>query len=474
MRVTNQGTPPITARQVTGRLPILIAVTGALVGTVYGYDQGSIASALLFLRPAFRLSTFMTTVVTAAVSVGTLFGALAGGRIANAIGRKRAMLVIAVGYALFSGLQATATGAWMLATIRFLLGIVIGISIVAAPAFIAESAPARIRGRMLVTFQIATSTGIVVAYLVGLALTPSQNWRLILGLAAVPAVVVLLFLWRLPDTPRWYLMKGRREMALSVLRRTDRTADPETQARMIEEDMATTSRGSYAQLFRRPLRRAGVFVIGLGLAVQISGINAIVYYSPTILKTVGFRSATQAILAATLLQVASLAAEICAFSLVDRLGRRPVLLTGISLMAAANLILVSAFFYGPSAVLAIAGIFLFLVGFGFGYGSLVWVYVAESLPAQMRSIGGSALLTADLFGNIIIGFFFLNAMAAIGGAATFGIFLALSVVAFVFVAVLAPETKGRPLEDIRSFWANRGHWPAARPVVGQPESHSTR
>jgi MFS family permease len=127
-------------------------------------------------------------------------------------------------------------------------------------------------------------------------------------------------------------------------------------------------------------------------------------------------------------------------------------------------------------VLAVAGIFLFLVGFGFGYGSLVWVYVAESLPAQMRSIGGSALLTADLFGNIIIGFFFLNAMAAIGGTATFGIFLALSVVAFVFVAVLAPETKCRPLEDIRFFWANRGHWPSPsdrpaekpqRPVSGR-------
>lgn len=446
---------------------LVIVGTAALVGVVYGYDQGSIASATLFLQPDLHLSTFLVTVVVTAVGVGMLLGALAGGRIANAIGRKRAMLVIAVGYALFSALQAAAVDAWSLAVIRFLLGLVIGVSIVAAPAFIAESAPARIRGRMLVTFQMATSTGIVVSYLVGLALAGTQSWRLILALACVPAIVVIPLLWRLPDTARWYLMRGRRDEARAVLRRFDPTEDPDAQIRTIEEDLTATSRGTYLQLFRRPLRRAGLFVIGLGFFVQITGINAIVYYSPTILKTVGFHSATDAILASALLQVAGLVAEVCSFFVVDRWGRRPVLLTGISVMAVANVVLVVTFALGGSTVLGVLGIFLFLVGFTFGYGSLVWVFVAESLPARMRAIGGSALLTADLFANIIIGFFFLNALGAIGGAATFGVFLALSVVAFGFVALLAPETKNRKLEDIRFFWENGGHWPPPEAVDGQ-------
>lgn len=460
MDLTNQNAMSQQRPPGMRRAPLLVAGTASLVGVVYGYDQGSIASAILFLQPQLHLSTVLVTVVVTAVSIGTLLGALAGGRIANAIGRKRAMLAIAIGYTLFSGLQAAAAEVWSLAVIRFLLGLVIGVSIVAAPAFIAESAPARIRGRMLVTFQIATSVGIVVSYLVGLGLAGTQSWRLILALAAVPAVVVVFLLRGLPDTARWYLMKGRRDEARAVLQRMDPTEDPDRQIALIEEDLAVTSQGSYRQLFRRPLRRAGLFVIGLGFFVQITGINAIVYFSPTILKTVGFSSPTEAILASALLQLAGLAAEICSFFVVDRWGRRPVLLTGISIMAAANLVLIFAFVGGGSPALGVLGIFLFLVGFAFGYGSLVWVYVAESMPAQMRAIGGSALLTADLFANIIIGFFFLNAIGAMGGSATFGVFLALSAIAFIFVALLAPETKGRRLEDIRFFWENRGRWPA--------------
>ncbi len=446
-----------------GRLGLKIAASATIIGVVYGYDQGSIATALLFLRPELGLSTLMVTIVVTAVSVGTLAGALAGGRIANAIGRKRSMMVIAIGYTLFSGLQALTVNGPSLAAVRFLLGIVVGISIVAAPAFIAESAPKRIRGRMLVGFQIATISGVVVSYFVGLALAGTGNWRLILALAAVPAVAAALLLRTLPDTSRWYLMKGRRREALDVLRRVDPEEDAEAQVRLIEADLADTDKGSYGQLFRPPLRRAGIFVIGLGLLVQLTGINAIVYYSPTILKQVGFPSDTDAILAAALLQTAGLLACITAALIVDRWGRRPVLMSGVATMAIANAVLIGAFSGGTRPVLAFVGILLFLIGFSFGYGALVWVYVAESLPAQMRAIGGSALLAADLFANIVIGLFFLNALEALGGARTFAVFLVLALISIVFIAILAPETKGRRLEDIRSFWANGGHWPDRPP-----------
>jgi len=458
---------------VAGRLGLKIAATATLIGFVYGYDQGSIATALLFLTPDLHLSTFQATVVVTAVSVGTLVGALAGGNIANAIGRKRAMMAIAIGYALFSGLQALAFNAESLALVRFLLGLVVGVSIVAAPAFIAESTPKRIRGRMLVAFQIATISGIVVSYFIGLALAASENWRLILGLAAVPAIIAGLMLRSLPDTSRWYLMKGRRAEALDVLRRVDPEEDAEAQVSAIEDDLESTHKGSYTQLFRPPLRRAGIFVVGLGLLVQLTGINAIVYYSPTILKQVGFPSATDAILAAALLQAAGLVACIIAALIVDRWGRRPVLLSGVATMAFANAVLILAFAGGTRPALAFIGILLFLIGFSFGYGALVWVYVAESMPAQMRAIGGSALLTADLFANVVVGLFFLNAFQALGGALTFGIFFALAIISIAFIALLAPETKGRPLENIRAFWENGGRWPTHAPERGPLHADGT-
>ncbi len=170
------------------RLNVLIAITAAIIGLIYGYDLGSIASALLFLVPAFDLSTFMTSVVTSAVVLGQLFGALFAGRISNTIGRKRSLVLVALGYAAFAGLQGLAPNEWFLTVVRFLLGLAIGISIVVAPAYIAESAPVRVRGSMLVTFQIATTSGIAIAYFVGAALSGTESWRLILSLSAIPAL----------------------------------------------------------------------------------------------------------------------------------------------------------------------------------------------------------------------------------------------------------------------------------------------
>jgi sugar porter (SP) family MFS transporter len=448
-----------TRGQSVSRLNVLIAITAAIIGLIYGYDLGSIASALLFLVPAFDLSTFMTSVVTSAVVLGQLFGALFAGRISNTIGRKRSLVLVALGYAAFAGLQGLAPNEWFLTVVRFLLGLAIGISIVVAPAYIAESAPVGVRGSMLVTFQIATTSGIAIAYFVGAALAPTESWRLILSLSAIPAVIVLVLIVRLPDTARWLLMNGQREEATDLLRRVEPDMDPDEEVRRIEHDLSYEEKGSFAELFQGRFRRAGIFVVGLGFLVQITGINAIVYYSPTIIQEVGVTSATGAIVATGFVQIAGVIAEVVAFLVVDRWGRRPTLLTGIGMMGAANAILVLAYALDSPATFTLLGILLFTVGFNFGYGSLVWVYASESFPVRLRTQGGSAMLTADLFANFIVGVVFLGALGALGGSVTFGIFLALALVSFAFVYALAPETKGRPLEAIRTYWYNGGRWP---------------
>jgi SP family galactose:H+ symporter-like MFS transporter len=434
------------------KLNVLIAGTAAIIGIIYGYDLGSIASAILFLKPDLSLSTFMVSAVTATVVLGQLVGAFNAGRITNWIGRKRTMVGIALGYAVFAVLQGLAPNEWFLIVARFLLGFIIGVSIVTAPAYIAESSPRSVRGSMIVTFQVATVAGIAIAYFVGAALASFESWRLILSLSAIPALIVLFFIIRLPDTPRWLLMNGQRKEALDLIRKVEGDVDPEEEVQRIEEDLAYEEKGSFLELFQGHFRLASFFVITLGFLVQITGINAII-------QQVGVTDPFQAIIINGFIQVAGVVSVVVSFLVVDRWGRRPTLLTGVGTMAVANAILIVAFALGPSAILAFVGILLFIMGFNFGYGALVWVYASESFPARLRTQGGSAMLTSDLLANFIIGVVFLSALGALGGSLTFGIFFVLAIVSFVFIYVLAPEIKGRQLEAIRQYWYNGAKWP---------------
>lgn len=224
-------------------------------------------------------------------------------------------------------------------------------------------------------------------------------------------------------------------------------------------------------MLRRPYLRATLFVVGLGFLVQITGINAIVYYSPRIFQAMGFTDPVTLLGLSALVQVAGLAAVLVALSVIDRLGRRPVLLTGIGVMIAADALLVAVFlagggeFTGVSAVLGFSGLVLFTAGFAFGFGSLVWVYAGEAMPAHLRSQGAGAMLTSNLIANMIVGAFFLTMLTRLGGAGAFVVFGVLAVAAFAFVAWLAPETKGRPLEDVDEFWRNGGRWAKASPIT---------
>jgi SP family galactose:H+ symporter-like MFS transporter len=449
----------VDLRGSVSRLNVFIGGTAAIIGIIYGYDLGAIAAAILFLEPDLGLSTFMVSVVTATVVLGQLFGAFSAGAITNRLGRKRTMVGIALGYVIFAALQGVAPNEWFLIVARFLLGFTIGVSIVTAPAYIAESSPRSVRGSMIVTFQVATVAGIAVSYFVGAALAGLESWRLILSLSAIPALIVLFFVLRLPDTPRWYLMNGQREEALDLIRRVQGDVDPEEETQRIEEDLAYEEKGSFAELFQGRFRLAGFFVVTLGFLVQITGINAIVYYSPTIIQEVGVTDPFQAIIVNGFIQVAGVVAVVVSFLVVDRWGRRPTLLTGVGTMVVANAILIVAFALGPSATLAFIGILLFIVGFNFGYGSLVWVYASESFPARLRTQGGSAMLTSDLLANFIVGVVFLSALGALGGSLTFSIFCGLAIISFIFIYVLAPETKGRQLEAIRHYWYNGAKWP---------------
>jgi MFS family permease len=232
----------------------------------------------------------------------------------------------------------------------------------------------------------------------------------------------------------------------------------------IARALAEESGGALRDMLRRPYLRATIFVVTLGFFVQITGINAIVYYSPRIFQAMGFHGDFALLVLPALVQVAALIAVLVSVVLVDRVGRRPVLLGGIAMMVSANALLIGVFaagsdFGGALTVLGFLGVLAFTVGFTFGFGALVWVYAGESFPARLRSLGSSAMLTSDLVANAIVASVFLSMLHSLGGAGSFAVFGVLAVVSFAFVYRFAPETKGRQLEDIRHFWENGGRWP---------------
>ncbi|WP_025738477.1 sugar porter family MFS transporter [Mycobacterium genavense] len=434
-----------------------IGLTGASVGLIYGYDLSIIAGAQLFITEDFGLTTSEQELLTTMAVIGQIAGALGAGVLANAIGRKRSIVLILIAYTTFALLGAFSPALPMLLAARLRLGATVGVMVVVVPVFIAESAPAAVRGALLTTYQFAIVTGLIVGYLAGYLLADAHGWRWMLGLAAVPAMLLLPLVIRLPDTARWYLLKGRVDDARRALLRVEPTANADDELAEIHRAMSEGS-GGIAEMLRPPYRRATMFVIALGFLIQITGINAIIYYSPRIFEAMGFTGNFALLGLPALVQVAGLAAVGAALALVDRVGRRPILLCGIAMMIAADVLLAVVFARGGGAVLGFAGILVFIIGYTLGFGSLGWVYASESFPTRLRSIGSSTMLTSNLIANAIVAAVFLTMLHSLGGAGTFAVFGVLAVIAFGFVYRFAPETKGRQLEEIRHFWENGGRW----------------
>ncbi|GAB91658.1 putative sugar transporter [Gordonia rhizosphera NBRC 16068] len=448
----------------------LVGVAAASVGVIYGYDSSNIGAALNFIAQDFGLGDGGKQALATVVVIGEILGAIAAGWVANRIGRKWSMVAVAATYCLFALLSALAPSNAALLGARLLLGVTIGLSVVIVPVFVAESAAPHRRGAMLVAYQVATIVGIIAGYVVGYFLAGASAWRWMLGLAALPALFVTLLVLRMPDTPRWYVTRGRFDEARNALAGIDPQADVDLEIAEMRAALGEASGGRLSEMLRRPWLRATVFVVGLGFLIQITGINAVVYYSPKLFEDMGFSGDFGTLMMPAFVQIAGLAAVIISLFTVDRMGRRPILLGGIAAMVVATIMLIMT--YGPlhgngtaAHLLGFGGLVLFTMGFSFGFGALVWVYAGEAFPARLRSYGSSMMLTSDLVANAIIAAFTLSLINLIGGAGTFAIFGAFALVGFVFVYLLAPETRGRKLEDIQHFWQNGGQWPADDPII---------
>ncbi|WP_406101125.1 MFS transporter [Streptomyces sp. NBC_01003] len=333
-------------------------------------------------------------------------------------------------------------------------------------------------------YQLANCIGIMLAYAAAYLLAPTESWRWILGVAAIPAVGVFWVLCTRMDTPRWYVMKGRHQHAEEALRKLDPSADTaralaELRATLDTQTTGPRRRGeSLRVLVRRPYLRALVFLVGLGAIMKLTGINALVYYKPLILQSMGFSGYTSLLLIPAGIQVVTAIATTFSALKVDRIGRRPLMLTGLAVMAVAHGLIALTYFTGVRTtsmqVLAILGFVLFQAGFGLGLGALIWVYASESLPGPLRAAGASITLTVDFGINLFIAQLFLTILDAVGGEFVFLGFVVITLASWVFMWKLAPETKGRSLDRIKDYWENDGKWPETTAVkdatTKQPET----
>src|SRR5882762_9329755 len=416
-------TAPLSSGAIRRHVLFSAAIT-ALGGLLFGYDTGVISGALLFIGRDFHgLTSFDKELLTSILLIGAAVGALAAGRIADRIGRRPTVLGTA---ALF--VVGVLVGA------RVVIGLAVGSASMVVTLYIGEVVPPRIRGALVSFNQLAITTGILASYLVDYGLASRQNWRLMFGLAAIPAILMFAGMLFQHESPHWLVAQGREDEAAEV------------------RDLSARHSG-LRELLNPAVRH--VMIIGVALAVfqQITGINTIIYFAPTLLSSAGLGNSA-ALLANVVNGAVNVLMTIVAIRLLDRTGRRPLLLGGTTGMVVGMLLVALTFaiggshLHGGTAYIAIAGLLLYTGSFAIGLGPVFWLLISEIYPVRIRGQAMSVATMANWGANFVVTVSFLTLLSALGNAGTFFLFAGLSITALAYFQWKVPETKNRSLQDI--------------------------
>ncbi|HEX4003000.1 MAG TPA: sugar porter family MFS transporter [Candidatus Acidoferrales bacterium] len=436
----------------------IVAAVSALAGLLFGYDTGVISGAVLFVQQDFHLTTFQEETVVSAVLLGAMIGAALGGRLADRFGRRAVLIQVALLFIVGALGTALAPNEAWLAVGRIVVGIAIGTASFTAPLYISEISPAGVRGKLVSLNQLMITIGIVCSYLSDYALADMRGWRWMFGLAAVPAVILLAGLMFVPESPRWFMRQLARDRARAVLEKIRRPSEVDEELSEIEASL-NQQQGGWHELLSPSLRPA--LVIGIGLAVfqQFTGINTVIYYAPTIFRLAGLHSNSAAILATVGVGVVNVLLTIVALELLDRVGRRPLLLYGLVGMIVSLGILGAAFLSSnPTSALAWTSVICvgaYVACFAISLGPIFWLMIAEIYPLKIRSRAMAVATMANWGSNLLVALTFLSLLHVLGRPSTFWLYALVGVIAWIFVLRLVPETKGKTLEEIESIWRAR-------------------
>jgi sugar porter (SP) family MFS transporter len=429
-----------------------VSAIAALAGLLFGFDTGIISGALLFIQRDMQLSTGMKELIVSSVLLGAMFGSLASGTLTDRFGRRRLMLVIS-GLFIFGTLIATlATTVYTILVGRLFIGLAIGIGSYTAPLYIAEVSPVNLRGGLVSLNQLAITIGILCSYLINYSFVGTEgSWRWMFGVGIIPAILLSIGMLFLPESPRWLVKRNKLEQAKNTLRHLRRTDNVTAEISDIQNSLRVRE-ASFREIFSKNIRPVLFLGAMLGLIQQVTGINTIIYYAPTIFQLAGFQDASSSILATVGIGVVNVLATIFAVFMLDKLGRRPLLLTGLTGMGVSLSGLSLAFFANVNSTvmpwIAMCCTFIYIICFAFSLGAILWLMVSEIFPLEIRATAMGIAVFSCWFWNFVVSSTFLTLLDAIGPGGAFLLYAIMCAGSFIFCYYKTPETTGVTLEQI--------------------------
>lgn len=434
----------------------LIGFAAAMAGLLFGLDIGVISGALPFITTDFQLTSHQQEWVVSSMMLGAALGAISNGWFSFKLGRKYSLLIASCLFIAGSLGSALANNVEMMILWRVILGFAVGIASYTAPLYLSEMAPPEVRGKMISGYQLMVTLGILVAFLSDTYFTATGNWRMMLGVLCFPALILLLMVFTLPNTPRWLAAKGREEEALKVLSHI-RNDDEKVKKEFgeIKESLKVKQEGWSLFKVNSNVRRVVYLGMALQAMQQFTGMNIIMYYAPEIFKRAGFQTNHQQMIATIIVGLTFVLATFIAIFTVDKLGRKPILKVGFGVIALGTFILGFCLYLidngSTSAFVSYASVGMAIMcigGYAMSAAPVVWVLCSEIQPLKSRDFGISCSTTTNWVSNMIIGATFLTLIQTFGISWTFWIYTALNI-AFIFVVIFfIPETKNVTLEHI--------------------------
>jgi MFS transporter, SP family, galactose:H+ symporter len=461
--------PSAGQRPARPRKLLFWALAASTAGFVFGYQLGVISGALLLIRRDLGLSSFEQGLLVSIMPLGAMAGGLLTVRLGDALGRRQTLILDAIVFIVGIVLSVVAQGYALLLIGRAIVGLGVGSVSSTVPLYLSEIAPPALRGRLVTIQQIMITLGILVSYCVDLIFAGSGSWRAMFAVGLLPAGILLVGMLRSPETPAWLDAHGDEERAREVVLQVA----GEDEAPRLLEDIRRMSEQQRRQLPARQLltseaaRPALILGISLAAIQQFSGINTIVSYAPRIMQETGL-NVSHSILYSVIIGALNVVVTVAAIRLVDRRGRRPLMLGSLAGMLVALVLLGLTFELSLGSAgswLALVCILGYVAAFATGLGPVYWVLIAEISPPSGRAAGASVSTTVVWLSNFLVVLAFLPVASAIGTGPTFWLFAGVCAIGLWFVNRYVPETKGRSFTevdaDVRSRWESGGARPAA-------------
>ncbi|KAL1563401.1 polyol transporter 5-like [Salvia divinorum] len=440
----------------------LLASTNSIL---LGYDIGVMSGAALFIKQDLKISSLQHEILVGSLNLFSLIGSLASGKTSDCIGRRYTIVLAAAAFLAGAILMGLAPSYPFLIAGRAVAGVGVGYSLMIAPLYTTEVSPATTRGFLTSLPEVFINVGILVGYVVNYALSglpPHYNWRLMLGLAAVPAVAIAAGVMAMPESPRWLVMKGRVAEARAVLRRTSESEE-EAESRLDEITKSATSgswqgQGVWRELLRPPppLRRVLIAAVGINFFMQASGNDAVVYYTPSVFESAGIHSRKGVVGVTVIMGVVKTSFVLISALFLDHYGRRPLLLLGAmgQALALCGLGLGAKFLEHMvqkprwAIVVCVIAVCADVSFFSIGLGPITWVYSSEIFPTRFRALGSSLAVSVNRLVSGVVSMSFLSVSEKISFGGTFMVLSGIMVLASIFFYFMLPETRGKTLEEI--------------------------